>query len=129
MFLYLINLKTINDSMGHNAGDEYLISFANLLKVVANEDVKVFRLGGDEFILLAKNHTHQQVVKLVETIIQKSKKPVTILNKKITLSFAIGISLFPKHGKNIKKLLILADQAMYKNKQNKFQKVNSYNFA
>ena len=129
VFFDLNNLKIINDTMGHNAGDEYLISFASFLKVITNNSVKVYRLGGDEFILIAKNHTPEQVKTLMDNLLIKSKNPITVLGKKITLSFAAGVSLFPTHSRNIKKLVTLADQAMYKNKQTKDSKINSYFYA
>lgn len=127
IYFDLNNLKPINDKFGHMIGDEYLVSFANILLGFVNEDISVYRVGGDEFILIANNHTKEKTISLINKISKQSTRNVLIKNRPFIISFSAGISLYPTHSTNLNTLINLSDKAMYKNKT--IEKSNCYVFA
>lgn len=119
-FLDLNKLKIINDTLGHDIGDEVLKAFANtLLEVVRNEDV-VSRLGGDEFTIILK---HVNCIKDIENVVyrihQKCAIPYELKGKSIHVSSSIGIAVSAPGFKNEDDMLQAADSAMYTAKQDK----------
>ncbi len=129
VFFDLNNLKVINDTLGHPAGDHYLTEFANLLLPHTNEFVKAYRLGGDEFVLIADEHNEQQITKLLNAINKSAKKPIKVANKNIHLSYSVGVSLYPTNATSLNKLISLADKAMYRSKEEKSAGANKFYFS
>ncbi|MBP9013587.1 MAG: EAL domain-containing protein [Smithella sp.] len=114
LFIDLDRFKTINDSLGHDAGDQLLKEIARRLrKSLRNVDV-VGRLGGDEFIVLIED---LQEVKQLEIIAHKVLatviKPMVLLGEECRVTASIGISVFPKDGQDEQSLMKKADIAMY----------------
>jgi diguanylate cyclase (GGDEF)-like protein len=118
LFLDLDNFKIINDSMGHDAGDQLLMEVAKrLLHVVRNGDV-VCRLGGDEFAILAHNFESQdRIVQLAERILEELRRPFVIKNTEQFISVSIGVATYPDAGETAGDMLKAADLAMYKAKR------------
>jgi len=118
LFLDLDNFKIINDSLGHDAGDQLLKEVANrLLRVVRNGDV-VCRLGGDEFAILAHNFESQEpIITLAERILDDLRRPITIDNNEHFISASIGVATYPGAGENAGDMLKAADLAMYRAKR------------
>jgi len=118
LFLDLDNFKIINDSMGHDAGDQLLKEVADrLLHVVRNGDV-VCRLGGDEFAILAHNFDSQEpVVQLAERILEELRRPIIIKNSEQFISASIGVATYPDAGSTAGDMLKAADLAMYRAKR------------
>ncbi|HQG64779.1 MAG TPA: EAL domain-containing protein [Smithella sp.] len=114
LFIDLDRFKTINDSLGHDAGDQLLKEIAlRLRKSLRTVDV-VGRLGGDEFIVLIED---LQEIKQLEIIAHKILatviKPMVLLGEECRVTASIGISVFPKDGQDEQSLMKNADIAMY----------------
>jgi len=125
LFLDLDRFKEVNDTYGHDVGDELLKSVAiRLLSCVRDEDT-VARIGGDEFTVLLPNTNQVSVVKVVDKIFDEMKKPFLLLGVEIRITFSIGISIYKQDGETPDILLRNADTAMYKAKDNG---KNSYQF-
>jgi diguanylate cyclase (GGDEF)-like protein len=105
-------------SLGHEAGDQLLVSVANRLKGIIRDDKVLARFGGDEFIILIPNLVSvDEVYELSEQIVETMKKPISIYDQKFTISPSIGISLYPDHGTDMETLIKDADLAMYHSKE------------
>ena len=105
------NMKDINDSRGHNAGDELLKQVATILKLMESKTVIATRFGGDEFVLLYKN------IKDRDEAIEISKKALRFLNAE-GIGISGGISIFPDDSKKTEDLLKFADMAKIEAKKN-----------
>lgn len=105
------NMKDINDSRGHNAGDELLKQVATILKLMESKTVTATRFGGDEFVLLYKN------IKDLDEAIEISKKALRFLNAE-GIGISGGISIFPDDSKKTEDLLKFADMAKIEAKKN-----------
>lgn len=127
VYFDLNDLKPINDNYGHIIGDEYLVAFSNILLRFVNEDITVYRVGGDEFVLIANNHSKEKVTGLMNKIVTLSKKTIQLKGRPFIISFSAGISLYPNHSTQLHTLINLADKAMYKNKTT--DKTHYYIFA
>lgn len=118
MFLDLDKFKEINDTYGHEAGDELLKHIANHLTGIVRESDMVARLGGDEFVILLEGFPNtSDVVKIAKKIVQINSEPLLINAQQIKTSITIGISFYPQDGKTAEDLLKNADVAMYHAKQ------------
>jgi len=119
-FLDLNKFKAVNDTYGHDIGDELLkIASQRLKDSIRDEDI-VCRLGGDEFLVILDNITHgDQIEYVLEGIIKVFSEQVTIKGININLSTSIGVSIFPDDSENVTELLKFADLAMYSAKENK----------
>jgi diguanylate cyclase (GGDEF)-like protein/PAS domain S-box-containing protein len=116
-FIDLDNFKVINDSLGHNAGDQLLVQVANRLQSCAREIDTVARLGGDEFvILLADSGGLSKRIVALERFKQRVAEPLLIDGHEVVVSCSIGFCCFPGDGDDIHTLLRNADTAMYQAK-------------
>lgn len=113
-FLDCDHLKKVNDTYGHEVGDELLIAFSKrLVKCVREGDI-VARLGGDEFVILLHGMEDMtQVEKVAERILATLESPYSILDYMINATSSIGISTYPANGTTVKQLFRKADQALY----------------
>ncbi len=113
-FMDLDNFKRINDTMGHDVGDELLITVAERLKACLRECDTVGRLGGDEFvIILGHIRDNADTVHLADKIIREIGQPMDIKQKHIPVTTSLGIALFPHDSQDATELLSHADAAMY----------------
>ena len=114
-FIDLDRFKEINDTLGHDVGDEMLSTLSKRLKdSVGKGKNKVARLGGDEFAVL----THEvDIVEMANKIIRLLETPVELSNLKLNVGAGIGIACYPLHGKDTASLMRCADIAMYKAKE------------
>ncbi len=117
MFIDLDRFKNINDSLGHQAGDQMLIEVAKRLKLVVRKEDTVSRLGGDEFILLLPNTNFDGAAHVAEKIIQSMSKPFLIHQHDLGITPSIGIAIYPNDGVNPDSLMQCADSAMYRAKR------------
>lgn len=125
MFLDLDYFKEVNDTLGHDLGDQLLIETAKRLKsCVRNSDI-VARLGGDEFTLvLSSIDDYLGIERVAENILSRLSEPYSLGNETAYISASIGITMFPDDTNTIEGLLKNADQAMYAAKgkgRNRFQ--------
>lgn len=117
LFLDLDNFKTINDSLGHAAGDELLKEVALRLQDAVREMDTVSRQGGDEFLMALSDVDDLAAVSAVATKVQaRLAHPFTLKGMQIVTSISIGIALFPEDGDDFETLLKHADMAMYQAK-------------
>lgn len=124
MFIDLDRFKFINDTLGHDAGDELLKLVSERLKESIRERDFVSRLGGDEFAVLLEQVNEEEIRKISTQIITAFSPPFTIKNKGFYITPSIGISLYPQDGQEKEILNSKADTAMYlakKRGKNNFQ--------
>ena len=114
LFIDLDRFKYINDSMGHQVGDQLLIGVAKRLKNCTRESDIVARIGGDEFVIvLTALKDVERVPALADHIIDQLSLPYTVEDHIFDSSPSIGISIYPDDGKHIDELLKNSDIAMY----------------
>jgi len=117
LLIDLDHFKNINDSLGHNVGDEVLKAVAQRIQSLFDTEITVARLGGDEFGLLVENC--QQVVQAAgyaQRILDGFKTPFVLENQQLFISASVGISLFPSDASSAQQLLRNADSALFKAK-------------
>lgn len=118
LFIDLDRFKTINDSLGHHAGDQLLRGVARRLKQFARQGDTIARLGGDEFtVILEGINDSEDAVIVAEKILELMTPPFTLDGHKIVVTPSIGITLFPNDADDMKSLLKNADTAMYRSKE------------
>ncbi|HEX2531265.1 MAG TPA: EAL domain-containing protein [Burkholderiaceae bacterium] len=114
VFLDLDHFKQINDSLGHEAGDDLLKLVATRLKASVRESDTVGRLGGDEFvILLPEIHSAEEVLIVTDKVRAECAKPVRIAGQEISIGISLGVSLCPDDAQDVTTLLRYADSALY----------------
>lgn len=127
MFIDLDHFKTINDSLGHDIGDQLLIAVSNRLLNCVREDDTVARLGGDEFIIIIEQvHDIGDLDALLKQIMKVTSQTITINSHELSISASIGISTYPDDGKTAELLMRNADAAMYHVKENGRHKYHFY---
>lgn len=114
-FLDLDNFKVINDTLGHEAGDELLVQAAGLIKGAVRSSDHVVRLGGDEFtVVLEQMEDASDISRVAENIIEALAQHLTTThNAGHRVTASLGISIYPDHGEDAETLIKHADVAMY----------------
>ncbi|MFD1019799.1 diguanylate cyclase domain-containing protein [Thalassobacillus hwangdonensis] len=127
LYIDLDNFKEINDTFGHQAGDEVLIIFAKRVqKVLRGEDVFA-RLGGDEFVVMIPELEDQSLtVEIANRILSHVEQPIVLNQGTIDLTLSIGISVYPSHAENGRELLHHADLALYEAKKEDHIRIKCY---
>ena len=115
LFVDLDDFKAVNDSLGHSAGDDLLITVAERLQAIAGPDETVARLSGDEFGVLQPGGTESSARQLAERIEGVLSMPMTLQGRSVTVSASIGIAI--ASGDDVALLLRNADIAMYESKR------------
>lgn len=119
LYLDVDQFKTVNDSLGHLAGDELLMDVAHSLNTLIGEGGFVSRMGGDEFMVVLKNiGTMGDAIVVAEHVNQALRKPYFLNDKTIFVSSSIGLCQYPEHGDDVETLIRNADTAMYQAKRN-----------
>jgi diguanylate cyclase (GGDEF)-like protein/PAS domain S-box-containing protein len=110
----LDNFKKINDSIGHQVGDNILCQVAKRMLTLSHKKNTVYRLGGDEFsIIIEDTNDIHTITSLAKNILRTIAQPFKLKNQEIVLYSSIGIVLFPEDGLTGHELLKNADTAMY----------------
>jgi len=118
MFIDLDKFKPINDSYGHDVGDQVLVEAARRMQACIRASDTVARVGGDEFIVLLPEVESEADARLVaEKIRYEINQAMKLAGLELQISSSIGIALFPEHGDTELTLLKAADTAMYQAKQ------------
>jgi diguanylate cyclase (GGDEF)-like protein len=124
-FLDLDRFKQINDTLGHEAGDQLLQQVASRLKGCIRDSDTVARLGGDEFVVLLPELTDEKYAAVVaQKILAAAARPFTLMGQEFRVTASIGISTYPQDGVDEQTLTKNADIAMYQAKaegKNNFQ--------
>src|SRR3954454_19996363 len=114
LYIDVDEFKGVNDSLGHEVGDELLRQVANRLRACISGNDMVARLGGDEFaIVKAGTRDEAELTALAEQILKALRAPVDCNGQEIPTDASIGIAIAPDHGDNLDDLLKRADLAMY----------------
>ncbi len=118
LFIDLDRFKTINDSLGHAIGDQLLQAAAERLAEGVRETDTLARLGGDEFTLLLDSlNDPQDGAAIAHKLITTLSQPFQLAGHLVYISASIGISCYPRDGRDVQTLLKNADAAMYQTKQ------------
>lgn len=119
--LYFIDIdkfKEVNDTYGHNVGDKMLINVSKRLLNNIRENDVIARIGGDEFVLIAKNIKNEDnVIQLAANLKKKIKEPMEVENQIFHVGLSIGVAIYPQHGSSSEELVKNADIAMYEVKK------------
>ncbi len=107
------HFKTINDTYGHQIGDEILTSVGRILKSFSNRDTVFCRLGGDEFAAIITNTDSQKASGLCEKIVEKMRNPFTTSKETVKTSCSLGCAIYPDNTKDNKSVMECADRALY----------------
>jgi len=114
LFLDLDDFKIINDTLGHSAGDEVLISFANKFKSIIRTNDMVARVGGDEFIVVLSDiSSYLFIERVCAKILKLANQPFHINNTSFNMGVSIGVAIYPNDADSLKTLINNADAAMY----------------
>jgi diguanylate cyclase (GGDEF)-like protein len=119
--LFVIDLdrfKNVNDTLGHDAGDQLLVQVANRLRECTREGDTVSRLGGDEFTIIMEDLKNaDDAILTADKVLDFMKKPFDINSNEIFVTPSIGITVYPIDDTNAGHLFINADSAMYQAKE------------
>lgn len=113
-FIDVNRFRRINDSLGHNVGDLFLVEVAERFRSIDKWGNSFFRLNGDEFVFILPEA--EKTEEMAEEIINIFKKPFHFNTYEFYTTVAVGISTFPDDGKNLDELLVSADFALYEAK-------------
>ncbi|GAB0056993.1 hypothetical protein SIID45300_01311 [Candidatus Magnetaquicoccaceae bacterium FCR-1] len=114
MLIDLDHFKEVNDTLGHAAGDQVLITSTQRIRVCLRASDLVARMGGDEFAVILSDLADPAAAgRVAEKIVQSVSQPIDVAGEKVTVGASIGIALFPAHGDNGDALMEHADMAMY----------------
>lgn len=117
LLLDLDNFKTINDSYGHDLGDELLKQVANRIRGVLRGEDMICRLGGDEFVVLVEDVENEDDVRRVgHNLLSALHADIWLLDRSLRIGVSIGASIYPQHGVELVDLKRHADIAMYRAK-------------
>lgn len=127
-FVDLDNFKTVNDTLGHDYGDELLVLTAKRLNCFIKSDDLLARAGGDEFLIFKTNISKQEeALNFAKNILEKFKAPIDINGTSIYISMSIGVSLYPINGIQYNTLIKNADIAMYRSKDTGKNRLTLFN--
>jgi diguanylate cyclase (GGDEF)-like protein len=117
LFLDLDDFKTVNDTYGHSAGDRLLKMVAGrVVHTLRTTDVAT-RIGGDEFLVLAKVHSSEQAVEIGQRLIAAVTSLYDLGGAaSVKIGVSVGIAMAPEHGTDLDALLVVADEALYEAK-------------
>jgi diguanylate cyclase len=112
LFIDFDRFKTINDSLGHDAGDQFIREVAGRLTASMGPNRSIFRFGGDEFVIVSPG-SRQDAEELADLLLLTVREPFHLEESEFMISASIGISLAPQHGSNRTALFRAAEMAMY----------------
>ena len=119
LFIDLDGFKMINDTHGHDVGDELLIKVADKLKCCVRQSDTVVRFGGDEFVLLLTGlHHKNEAAYIADKVLKLMQQPFELSAETVSIGCSIGIAMYPDDGITDNDLLKIADTLMYRVKAN-----------
>jgi diguanylate cyclase (GGDEF)-like protein len=113
LLLDLDRFKEINDTLGHQCGDELLKELALRLRGVTGDDTLLARLGGDEFGIVAPGRDAEEAQALARSVCEALQAPFVARGVPLVIEASVGISIHPTHGRDVDTLIQHADVAMY----------------
>ncbi len=119
MLLDVDQFKSVNDGMGHSAGDDLLCEIARRLTACTRANDLLVRLGGDEFVVLTPDISDAEAMSAIAAKVHKAlAQPVCLGGRDVHVTASIGVALYPNDGDGLEQLLAHADTAMYHAKRN-----------
>jgi diguanylate cyclase (GGDEF)-like protein/PAS domain S-box-containing protein len=117
-FIDLDSFKLVNDTLGHNAGDELLKEVAGRMVGCVRREDTVGRFGGDEFVLVLPHVSDnpQMLMPVLNKILESVVQPIMLEGQKMQVSCSIGVAIYPRDGRDADTLMMHADAAMYRAK-------------
>lgn len=113
-FIDLDRFKEVNDTLGHEIGDQLLVEAASRIKLCVRDYDTVARLGGDEFtVILSELHNISDIGRIAQSIIDKLTEPFSLSDREVYISASIGIAIYPDDATSVADLIKHADQTMY----------------
>lgn len=119
MFLDLNDFKRVNDLFGHSSGDKLLMQTGNRIDRVLPNNGRIFRFGGDEFIIVIPAIDRDETAELAQTILQETACPYVFQEETFYVTGSLGIAMYPQDGSDMDSLLSKVDTAMYHAKETK----------
>jgi diguanylate cyclase (GGDEF)-like protein/PAS domain S-box-containing protein len=117
LFIDLDHFKEVNDTLGHQSGDDLLVQVANRITAEVRASDTVARLGGDEFtVILTDLADASRIDRVAQALVDSLVKPFMLGNQEVRVSASIGIIVYPDDAKDVHSLLKGADKAMYRSK-------------
>jgi diguanylate cyclase (GGDEF)-like protein/PAS domain S-box-containing protein len=116
LFLDLDRFKAVNDTMGHDVGDELLKHVGSRLASILRAPDLLARMGGDEFAVLLHNATEDGVEQVVNRMLENVRRPFRVGEFTLQAELSIGAAFYPENGENLTQLMRHADTAMYQAK-------------
>jgi diguanylate cyclase (GGDEF)-like protein/PAS domain S-box-containing protein len=108
--------KNVNDSLGHDAGDELIKRSADRLREALRGSDTVARLGGDEFAILLPGLKSDETVRVARKVLEAMRQPFLVAGRELRVSASLGLAIGPQDGEDVQTLLKSADTAMYRAK-------------
>ncbi|WP_188205559.1 EAL domain-containing protein [Alkalibacillus aidingensis] len=113
LFIDFDNFKTVNDTLGHEFGDEILKTLVEMMKESLRKEDVLSRQGGDEFLILVEGVNEHAINQICERIIDKFSQPIELKGHEVFITPSIGICVYPEYDVNSSTLIKNADIAMY----------------
>jgi len=127
LFIDLDGFKGINDTLGHEVGDQVLTMAATRIQSFNSESQLVCRWGGDEFLVVLPHENMSHTSAFAQDLIEKMSEPYFDNNYRVTIGATIGISIYPEHSQRKEELIQHADMAMYQQKRQEKGGVGHFN--
>lgn len=125
LYIDLDDFKVVNDSLGHEAGDQLLIEFARRVRATVRSDDTVARMGGDEFMVLLEGAgTANEISRVISKLLEAVQTPFIVAHQEVFVAASIGVAIFPLDAEDGATLVRNADVAMYRAKdkgKNRFE--------
>jgi diguanylate cyclase (GGDEF)-like protein len=126
LFADIDDFKRVNDTLGHDAGDDVLVQFANRIRATVEQygsgEILLARFGGDEFVILlqdgpeSRDDVRERAADLAATLVAELGRPVVVQGRQVFLGGSVGITLFPEDAAGATSLMKNGDIAMYQAK-------------
>lgn len=116
ILLDIDRFKNVNDSLGHDAGDELIRRSADRLREALRGSDTVARLGGDEFAILLPGLKSEETVRVARKLLEAMRQPFLVAGRELRVSGSLGLAIGPQDGEDVQTLLKSADTAMYRAK-------------
>lgn len=116
ILLDLDRFKNVNDSLGHDAGDELIRRCAERVREVLRGSDTVARLGGDEFAVLLPGSRSEETVRVARKLLEAMRQPFLVAGRELRVTASLGLAVGPQDGDDVQTLVKSADTAMYRAK-------------